>query len=308
MKLFSLLAFLLCSFVTAAAPLLHHPKNPDEVPPAFFIRPYTQCQYYFYKKQEGTLGVKFPYTLTDGNTSASYIFSSSKQNLTGSGKFSYTFPGLEIGYGRFSVEANMNIVTGPVFSWTDNFYFGVNFRPPFPRLFFEKSRIKTAGLLFPALSNNPWHLAVHLGVEYYHPLYELGEINAGSSHFLAAGNSLPALDTAITGTGKVNVYFQQNTISIMPAFGLTYDGVKGLLHIGMRIAPLIMLSQEGGLRFRYRNSQHQLAYLPGGYNLHYIPVDAATIETTYNGERISATPFSLKGFMISFSVGLTFGQ
>jgi hypothetical protein len=283
------------------------PLRAKKIPPYFFVKLYTQGQYFFYKQQEGILEVKFPYMLSSGNTSTTAVFSASKTNLTGAGKFSYTFPCLEIGYGRFSVDANMNFVTGPVWGWTDNFYFGLNYRLPSPFLFLRPGSINGAAVLPDApTAYNSWRVVFHLGVLYYHPLYELGEINTGEEHFYAAGQILPERDTTVAYPGNVKVYFQQNTISIAPGFELAYQSKNKVVDFGIRIAPLIMIEQEGGLRFRYKNFS-QMKHAPGGYNLRYIALNTDGIEAKYNGATVSETPFRLQGFMISVNVGLRFG-
>jgi hypothetical protein len=291
-------------------PQLHaKPLRPhaEKIPAYFFFRPYTQCQYFFYKKQEGTLDIKFPYTLTGENGNSTHTFSSTKTNLTGTGKYSHTFPGIEIGYGRFSVDANMNFVTGPVWGWTDNFYFGMNYRLPSPFSFLPRDKINAAVVLPDAPTEyNAWSISLHLGILYYHPLYKLGEIDIEKNYFTAANQSVPHRDTTILYPGKVSVYFQHNTIALVPAFELGYQLENYVVDFGIRIAPLIMLSQEGGLRFRYKNSS-QMAHAPGGYNLDYIRLAGEGIDARYNGTPISSTPFSLNGFQISLRVGVRFG-
>ncbi|MDQ3110934.1 MAG: hypothetical protein M3R17_13660, partial [Bacteroidota bacterium] len=109
----------------------------------------------------------------------------------------------------------------------------------------------------------------------------------------------------VAGAGRVNVYFQQNTISLVPAIELGYRPAGSVVDFSIRIAPLIMLQQKGGLRYRYRNLS-QLKFGPGGYNLRYIPLDTDGIEATYNGTHITTTPFRLSGFMVSLRIGLMF--
>lgn len=284
------------------------PPSRNKFPSYFFVRPYTQCQYFFYKKQEGILDVKFPYSIVNGNVSTTHTFSSSKSDLTGSGKFSFTFPGIEFGYGRFSAEANMNFVTGPVWGWTDNFYFGLNFRLPSPLLLFASGKLNlpAAPLITPPTYYSPWRVVLHAGIQYYHPLYLLGEISMNDKdHFYATGHTLPNIDTIATG-GNVKVYFQQNTISFAPSLELGYQPEDRQIDFGIRIAPLIMISQEGGLRYWYRSTLRQES-APGGYNLQYVDLRSDGIEANYNGEPIYQTPFRLHGFMISVNVGVRLG-
>lgn len=292
-------------FICGALHAKPSPRQAQKIPPVFFFRLYTQGQYFDYKKQEGTFDIKFPYTLIDEHGSSAYTFSATKTNLTGTGKFSHTFPGLEIGYGRFSVDANMNFVTGPVWGWTDNFYFGLNFRLPSPFFYLPREKINAAGVLPDAPAEyHAWRMSLHLGILYYHPLYELGEIDAGTAHFSAAGHLLPERDTAVAFPGSVKIYLQQNTIAFTPALELGYQS-RNTADFSLRIAPLIMLSQEGGLRFRYRN-RTQMKHAPGGYNLHYIDLATDGVEAKYNGAPVTATPFRLTGFMITLRVGLRF--
>lgn len=298
--------FIVCLFFFMLPVCLRlHAQRAEKIPSCFFFRFYTQIQYFDYKEQHGTFDIKFPYVLRGENGSSSqHTFASTKFDLTGTGKFSYTFPGLEIGYGRFSVDANMNFITGPVWGWTDNFYFGLNYRLPSPLFFIPREKIQSAAVIPDAPTEyNAWRVSVHLGILYYHPLYELGEIDAGNDHFYAAGQILPERDTAVASPGNVKIYLQQNTISFTPALEFAYHPENFPVDFGLRISPLIMLSQEGGLRFRYRN-RSQMKHAPGGYNLHYIPLDTYGIDANYNGAPVTATPFRLEGFMITLRVGL----
>ncbi|MDQ3108998.1 MAG: hypothetical protein M3R17_03800, partial [Bacteroidota bacterium] len=170
----------------------------EKIAPFFYFKLYGQAQYFSYEKQDGILDIKFPYSIISESGSAAHTFSSSKTNLTGVGKYSHTFPGFEIGYGRFSLDANMNFMTGPVWGWTDNFYFGLNYRLASPHSFFPDALLNFGSFSFRAPTYNeysPWRVTLRMGIQYYHPLYELGEIATETGHFSASGQTLPPMDS-----------------------------------------------------------------------------------------------------------------
>lgn len=292
-------------FTSVQAGNLSAPKEK----PYWFGNAFTQGTYFFYPAMPGQLEIGFPYSIHEQNSGAlirNGYFLASKNSLPGNGKFSYTFPGFEIGRGRFSLEASMNFITGPVWGWTDNEYFGLNYRLPAPGFLKQTESIRLGAFSFPgprfvsAISG--YEIKIRLGILYYHPLFKLGEIPMEArQNFYALGALLPE-ENDTTFNQRINVYFQQNMIALAPAVSVGRNFENGF-HLSLLISPLIMLEQKGGIRFYYRSgSQSDTA--PGGYNLHYIHLRTDPLVAKFNGETIHNTPFRFSGFTVTLRIGL----
>jgi hypothetical protein len=270
---------------------------------------YSFASYISWRPMPGTFSVRFPYTLTDRATGASttHNFSAEKTNLAGNGKWANTGIGVELGKGHVSVEGALGFY---FHQWSDNIYFGINYRFILKRLPQWTNRYEFASIKFPGkrlisgLADFP--VKISLGVYYYQPLYELGKISIGNQQFLAAGQTMQSIDSGSVGnTGEVTVFFHQNIIALTPNFTIGYRPVNGRIDLSFRVSPFISFAQRGGLRFYLRNSGAVEWAPEGGLALEsVIPLNTYSVVAQMNGERLQATPFQFRCVMYTLRIGI----
>ena len=287
-----------CNFVFSRQ--LRHPYSED----GLFLVVYGQMGGIFWDQQPGQFSVSFPYTINYDSSPAFHgTFSSTKNNLIGTGRFFYSFPAIEFGKNNFSLDANYSL-GGPTPNWTDNFYFGMNYRLHFGGLQDNPDRLCLAGINLPG-SNlqrglSPYFIGISAGVEFYHPLFELGNISTDNGEISLPGGRMKSDD------GNVIVYFQQNVTAFVPAISLErFFGNN--LSISLRAAPLIPIAEKGGLRYSYmgEDSDHdeQIRYfVPNGAHLDFIPMNTYSVNARFNDAPLQQTPFHLCDWMFSFRI------
>ena len=282
--------------------------SPSTAPGGWMLTAYSVFSYANYMPQPGTLNVKFPYTLTNRSTgiASTSMFTSTTENLTGTGKWVYPGVGLEAGKENFSVEAAL----GWYFNqWSDHLYFGINYRFILNKIHAQPERY-TFGT-----NSVPGKFGIHLigdfpvkiscGIFYWQPIWKLGDINISDKEFFALGHVMQDRDSLIAaGNGNVTVLFHQNYVAFTPNFSIGYRPQNGRIDLSFRISPMITIAERGGLRFVMRNSGNVEWAPTNGISLEsVIPLDTIPMTATFNGERISTTPFRLRGVMYTLRIG-----
>lgn len=296
---FITVSFFNCTTAFANKP--HHYYSED----GYFLIFYAQAGGIFWDKQPGNFTVKFPYTITTDNSPVYHgLFSVSKNNLVGQGRFFYNFPGLEFGKNNFSGEANYSF-GGPTMGWSDNFYFGMTYRFHFGRFQDNPDRFCFASVNFPGerlqKNCNPFYFSFSAGLQFYHPLFNLGTIQTQNGLVTALGSEMNSND------GTVNVYFQQNVEAFTPAFSIERKSENGV-SFSIRAGPVIPIKESGGFRFSFQgwDSDHdsqQSYFLPKGSAFDYVKFGAYGLTANMNDVPVEKTPFHLCDWMISFHIG-----
>src|SRR5574337_581465 len=262
-----------------------------------FISAYLYENYITYKPTYGTFAVKFPYTLTDRITGARTTsnFSAASQNLTGTSKFST--PGIcaEVGKGHITVDGCYGFY---VHTWSDNMSLDLNYRFILRR--FPVREHEYASRNFPnrRFEETLWNFPVKIsiGIYYWQPLWELGQIDIADKQFDAAGQTLQAIDSgAVNNSGHVTVYYHQNIIAFTPNFSIGWRPINGRLDLQFRVSPFITLTERGGLRFKLNNSGTVDWRPSDGISVEgLIPLNTYNVDATFKSKKISSTPFHLK--------------
>lgn len=272
-----------------------------------YISAYLYENYITYKPVHGTFTVKFPYTLTDRTTGARMTtnFFASKENLPGTSRF--TTPGIcgEVGKGHLTIDGSYGFY---VHTWSDNLSFDINYRFILRR--FPVREREYASRSFPNrhFEETLWNFPVKisLGIFYWQPLWELGQIDIADKQFEAAGQTFQAIDSGlVNNAGHVTVYYHQNIVAFTPNFSIGWRPINGRLDVAFRVCPLITLTERGGLRFKLNNTGAVDWRPSNGISVDgLIPLNSYNVDATFNGEQISSTPFHLKCVMFTFRVGL----
>jgi hypothetical protein len=264
-----------------------------------------------YLPQPGTLDIKFPYKLTDAsNVPVTHQFSSSSENLIGTGKWVYPSIGLEIGKENFSIEAHMGFY---LHSWSDNLYGGINYRFILKKAHHQPNQLDLGSVSLPGKKfmkgASEFPVKISVGFFYYQPIWTLGTVDIGSQQFDALGYTMNSRDSSAGASGLVTVYFHQNVLAFKPTFSIGFKPANNRLELQFGISPLIMISEVGGLRF-YMTNSGTVDWVPrDGISLKaVIPLDTFGLDATYNGEELSSTPFRLKGVMYTVKVGVRIGN
>jgi hypothetical protein len=289
------------------------PYRNNTAPSGWVFNLFSAFSYVNYFPQPGTLAVSFPYSLTARNSplATTHTFSSERVNLTGTGKWVYPGLGLEIGKENFTVEARMGLYRQ---NWSDHLYGGLSYRFILRKAHSDPERLALGSVILPGKNfmrgAASFPVKISAGLFYYQPIWSLGTIDIGSDQFRALGHTMQSLDSANRGsTGNVTVYFHQNILAFTPTFSLGFQPDGFPLYVNFSVAPLITLSEAGGLRFYLRNSDNVEWAPENGINLEsLIPLNSAGMDATFNGEELNASPFHLKGVMYTLRVGIKFAN
>jgi hypothetical protein len=267
--------------------------------------------YVNYLPQPGTLSVAFPYKLTDNaHVATTRQFSSTMDNVVGTGKWVYPSVGLEVGKENFTIEAQMGWY---IHYWSDNLYGGINYRfilkkaHRSPNQFYLGSTCLPGKKFMSGVSEFP--IKITAGFFYWQPIWNLGTIDIGDKQFDALNYTMNSFDSIGHGnSGVITVYYHQNVLAFKPAFSIGYKP-NFRVELQFSISPLIMISEVGGLRF-YMNNQGNVDWVPrDGISLNsVIPLNSYGLNSTFNGEQLSSTPYRLRGVMYSFKLGIRIGN
>lgn len=301
----------------SARPTSTHPyssyyrdENSTE-PGGWVCTPSIIFSYVNYLPQPGNLSIKFPYKLTDNsNVVTTQQFSSSNDNLIGTGKWVYPSVGLEVGKENFTIEAQMGWY---IHYWSDNLYGGINYRFILRKAHRQTNQWTLAGVTLPGKQMmkgvSEFPVKISVGFFYYQPIWTLGTIDIGAKQFDALGYTMNSLDSISGTSGLLTVYYHQNVLAFKPTFSIGFKPANNRLELQFAVSPLIMMSEVGGLRF-YLNNGGAVEWVPrDGIALEsVIPLNSLGLNATYNGEQLSSTPFRLRGIMYTFKIGVRIGN
>jgi hypothetical protein len=304
-----LFALVLVSFPLAAAKKRPPLAYRDDTQGEGYFSIFGFSSFVSWKPMPGNFQAQFPYKLTNPWTGAvvNDTFSCSMDNFTGSGKFAYPGIGLEIGRGSFTVEASIGAYLK---GWSDGLFFGLNYRfvlksyPVRPRRFVFGATSFPGERSMERFADFPVKLS--LGWFYYQPIWKLGEIKIDDNQFDALGYTFQSRDSALSGqNGTVIVLFHQNILSITPGITFGYRPLEGRADLSLRVAPLFIYNQSGGLRLKMRNN-YQLDWAPrDGISADaVIPLDTYSLNAQFNGNEIRKTPFKFRCIMYTLRIGI----
>ncbi|MDQ3108997.1 MAG: hypothetical protein M3R17_03795 [Bacteroidota bacterium] len=303
-------AFLLTSISASAIPPRHsfYYDNNSTAPEGWIFNIWAVNSYSHYKSQPGNLRISFPYTLTSpvSPVAVNRVFSSETNDLIKQGKLANFALGLEVGKENFSVEAHMGLY---FHHWSDNLYGGINYRFILKKIHASPEKLTLASMTLPgkrAMRNAAtFPVKLSLGIYYFQPLWKLGAIDLGNNEFNALGYTMQSLDSNTSrNSGNVTVFFHQNIVALKPAISIGYEPENLRLIFNFTASPMIILSEIGGLRF-YMNNTGVVDWVPrnGIDPAAVIPLNTFGLDATFNGEKVTSTPFHLKATMYTFKVG-----